>query len=86
MNTSFLVKPEKWWSFYLYSLLIGNYAILIFQSDLGFLKTVRNGQLPTEFGECGIADKVSKVVIFENIYLWVTFQKSFIFYIFMVTY
>ena len=52
-------KAWKMISFYLYSLLIGSYAILIFPSDLGFLKTVRNGQLPTEFGECGIADKVS---------------------------
>ena len=42
------------------------YANLMFQSDLGFLKTVRNAQLPMEFWECGIADKVSKVVIYEN--------------------
>ena len=27
----------------------GNYAILMFQSDLGFAKTVRNGHLPMEF-------------------------------------
>ena len=64
----------------------GNYANLMFQSDLEFPKTVRNAQLPIEFLECGIADKVSKVVIFENTYLWVTFGKSFIFYIFMLTY
>ena len=42
------------------------YANLMFQSDLGFLKTVRNAQLPMEFWKCGIADKVSKVVIYEN--------------------
>ena len=41
----------------------------MFQLDLGFLKTVRNDKLPTEFWRCGIADKVSKVVIFENAYL-----------------
>ena len=35
---------------------------------------------------CDIADKVSKVVIFENKYLWVTFGKSFIFCIFMLIY
>ena len=44
-----------------------------------------NGQLPMEFWECGIADKVSKVFIFENAYLRVTFGKSFIFCIFMRT-
>ena len=38
-----------------------------------------------EFWECGIADKVLKV-IFENTYLWVTFGKSFIFCVFMLTY
>ena len=48
----------------------GNYAILMFQSDLGFSKTVKNNQLPMEFWEYGIASKVSKVVIFENTYLW----------------
>ena len=49
----------------------GNYAILMLESDLGFVrKTVRNGQLPTEFWKCGIADKVLKVIIFENTYLW----------------
>ena len=50
--------------------------ILMFQSALGFSKTVRNDQLPMEFWECGIVDKVSKVVIFANTYLWVvTFGK-----------
>ena len=62
----------------------GNDSNLMFQSDLGFPKTVRNGQLPMEFWECGIADKVSKVAIFENTYLWVKFGKSFIFCIFML--
>ena len=38
-----------------------------------------------EFWERGIADKVLKV-IFENTYLWVTFGKSFIFCVFMLTY
>ena len=42
--------------------------------------------LPMEFWECGITDKVSKVVTFENTYLWVTFGKSFIFCIFMLIY
>ena len=56
-----------------------NYVILKFQLDLEFQKTVWNGQLPMEFWECGIADKVSKVFIFENAYLRVTFGKSFIF-------
>ena len=64
----------------------GNYAILMFQSDLGFPKAVRNDQLPMEFRECGITDKASKVVTFENICLWVTFGKSFIFRIFMLIY
>ena len=64
----------------------GNYANLMFQSDLGFPKTIRNGQLPMESWECGIADKVSKVAIFENTYLWVTFDKSFIFCVFMLVY
>ena len=44
----------------------GNYAIFMFQSDLEFPKTERNGKLPMEFSKCGIADKVSKVLIFEN--------------------
>ena len=57
----------------------GNYAILMFQSDLEFLKTVRNSQLPMELRECSITDKVSEVFIFENAYLWVTLCKSFIF-------
>ena len=57
----------------------GNDANLMFQSDLGFPKTVRNGQLPMEFWECSIADKVSKVVIFKNTYFWITFGQSFIF-------
>ena len=62
----------------------GNYAILMFYSDLGFPKTVRNGQLPMEFWEFGIADKVSKVIIYENAHLWVTFGQSFIFCMFML--
>ena len=62
-----------------------NYVILKFQLDLEFQKTVWNGQLPMEFWDCGIADKVSKVFIFENAYLRVTFGKSFIFCIFMRT-
>ena len=37
----------------------GNYATLMFWSDLGFPKSVRNGQLPMEFWECDTAD-VSK--------------------------
>ena len=49
----------------------------MFHSDLGFLKTGRNGQLPVEFWEIGIADKVSKVAIFKNTYIWVTFDKKF---------
>ena len=53
--------------------------IFMFQSDLEFPKTERNGKLPMEFRKCDIADKVSKVAIFENTYLWVTFGKSFIF-------
>ena len=65
----------------------GNYAMLMFQSALGFSKTVRNDQLPMEFWQCGIVGKVSKVVIFENTYLWVvTFGKIFNFCIFMLTY
>ena len=64
----------------------GNYAVLMFQSDLGFPKTLRNDYLPMEFWECGMTDKVSKVVTFENAYLWVTFGKSFIFCIFMLIY
>ena len=47
----------------------GNYAIFMFQSDLEFLEIDRNGKLPMEFWKCGIADKVSKVAIFENTYL-----------------
>ena len=39
-----------------------------------------------EFRECYIADRVSKVAIFETTYLWVTFGTSFIFCIFMPTY
>ena len=39
-----------------------------------------------DFWECGIAGKVSKVAIFENTYLWVTFGKSLIFSIFMLKY
>ena len=57
----------------------GNYA------NLRFPKTVRNGQLPKQFWECGKADKVSKV-IFENTYLCLTFAKSFSFWIFMLVY
>ena len=57
-----------------------------FQSDLGFPKAFRNGQLPMELWESGIADKVSKVAIFENTYLSVTFGKGFIFCIFMLVY
>ena len=64
----------------------GNYAVFMFQSDLEFPKTDRNGKLPMEFWKCGIADKVSKVAIFENTYFWVTFGESFIFYMFMLTY
>ena len=41
-----------------------NYTIWIFQSGWGFLKTVRNVQLTMEFWECGIAGKVSEVIIF----------------------
>ena len=36
----------------------GNYAIFMFQSDLEFPKTERNGKLPMEFWKCDIADKV----------------------------
>ena len=61
----------------------GNYAIFMFQSDLEFPKTERNRKLPMEFSKCGIADKVSKVLIFENAYFWVTFSKSFIFCIYI---
>ena len=64
----------------------GNYAILMFQLDLEFPETVKNGQLPMEFWDCGIADKVSKAFVFENVYLRVTFGKSFISCIFMLTY
>ena len=39
-----------------------------------------------EFWECSIAGKVSEVVIFENAHLWVTFGKSFIFCICILTY
>ena len=46
---------------------------------------VSNQTAHQEFWECGIADKVLKV-IFENTYLWVTFGKSFIFCVFMLTY
>ena len=66
--------------------LSGNYAILMFQSNLRILKAVKNGQLLIEFWECGIADKVSEVIIFENTYLWVTFGKSFIFFIYLCSY
>ena len=60
----------------------GIYAILMFYSDLGCPKIVRNDQLSMEFWECGITDKVSKVVSFENTYLWVTFGKiSFLVYL-----
>ena len=45
-------------------------------------KTVRNDKLPIEFRECGIADKISKVVIFENTYLWVIFGKFHFLYIY----
>ena len=38
-----------------------------------------------EFWECGIADKVLKV-IFENTSLWATFGKSLIFCVFILTY
>ena len=64
----------------------GNCANLMFQSGLGFPKTVRNDPLPMEFWECGIADKVSKVAIFENTQLLVTSGKSFIFSIFVLVY
>ena len=63
----------------------GNYPILMFQLDLEFPEIVKNGQLPMEFWDCGIADKVSKVFVFENVYLWVTFGKSLISCIFMLT-
>ena len=63
----------------------GNYAIFMFQSDLEFPKTDRNSKLPMEFWKCGMANKVSKVAIFENTYFWVTFGKSFI-YVFMLIY
>ena len=59
-----------------------SYAIFMFQSDLEFPKTDRNGKLPMEFWKCGIADKVSKVAIFENTYFWVTFGESLIFYVY----
>ena len=52
----------------------------MFQSDLEFPKTDKNGKLPMEFWKCDIDDKVS------NKYLWVAFAKSFIFCIFMLTY
>ena len=42
------------------------------QSDLPFPRTVGKGQLPMQFQECGIVDKVPKVAIFENKYCWVT--------------
>ena len=58
----------------------------MFHSDLGFPKTGRNGKLPVEFLEIVIADKVSKVAIFENTYIWVTFGKSFIFCICMLVF
>ena len=35
--------------------------------DYGFPKTVKNGQLPMEFWECSIADKISNV---KSYYSW----------------
>ena len=45
--------------------LSGNYGILMFLWNLGFPKAVKNGQLPIEFWECGIADKFSKVLFLK---------------------
>ena len=39
-----------------------NYATLMFWSDLGFPKSVRNGQLPMEFWECDTADVSKKIL------------------------
>ena len=39
-------------------------------------------KLPIEFRECGIADKILKVVIFENTYLWAVFGKLHFLYIY----
>ena len=63
----------------------GHLAILMLESDLRFPITVRNGQLPMEFWECGIADRALKV-IFYNTYLWVILGRSFIFHIILLIY
>ena len=62
-------------------------APAVFHKNFNILSVKSNSisSWKMEFWECGIADKVLKV-IFENTYLWVTFGKSFIFCVFMLTY
>ena len=64
-----------------------DFCLAVFHKNFNIL-SVKSNHTSTwkmEFWECGIADKVLKV-IFENTYLWVTFGKSFIFCVFMLTY
>ena len=62
-------------------------APAVFHKNFNILSVKSNSisSWKMEFWERGIADKVLKV-IFENTYLWVTFGKSFIFCVFMLTY
>ena len=64
-----------------------HFCLAVFHKNFNILSVKSNStsSWKMEFWECGIADKVLKV-IFENTYLWVTFGKSFIFCVFMLTY
>ena len=67
-----------------------HFCLAVFHKNFNILSVKSNSisSWKMEFWECGIADKVLKV-IFENIYLWVTFGESFIFFfffVFMLTY
>ena len=64
-----------------------HFCLAVFHKNSNILSVKSNSTSSWKmaFWECGIADKVLKV-IFENKYLWVTFGKSYIFCLFMLTY
>ena len=65
-----------------------HFCLAVIQKKINILNVKSNStsSWKMEFWECGIADKVLKV-IFENTFLWATFGKSFIFvYLYSHTY
>ena len=60
----------------------GNYAILMFQLDLEFPETVKNGQLPMEFWDCGIADSFKSFCFWKCIPLGNFWKKFHFLYIY----